>query len=712
MSLQTQQFYEFADFRLDTSEKVLRRGGEVVPLTPKVFDTLKILIENAGHLLEKEELMRKIWQDRFVEEGNLAFNIKVLRKALKDNAAKPRFIETVQRRGYRFIAEVKEINENGSSAEKKKNSSTAPSQKPYFLISIGIISLISIFGISFIWFGENAPLPPQQIRFTRLTNIGKVTNIVALPDGKSIVFAQKEGIGESLWLQQIETGEQRQILPPQDAEFVGLSVSPDGTFAYYTTFSKNHVDMSLSRIALDRGTPEALSEVHADVSVSFSPDGKRFAYTELHSSIKEAHLKIADADGSNQRVLAKTVGENQTFPAFRASPVAWSPDGETIACVIQEANETTSFNKILLVNPETGEKKYLSEKPWKTLKNIVWKDAENLAFIESEGTSPVKRIWQISRKTGETRQITSDLSEYDWLSSNGENLFTLKKSVFSGLHVAEFAENTTELLPKQILGESSSIENVFWAQNGKIFYNSRTSGKNEIWQINPDGTAAQQLTNGSNMTSSFAVSPIDNSLVFSNLKDGKTVLSVADSNGQNIRQLTDGAMDVSPNFTPDGKTIIFQRGENSATLWQIAADGTQPSEQLTGYLTSNPAVSPDGQTIAYHFMDFGGKNTEWKLGLINSEDRRLLKKLDFPVSISERKTVWHPKGNLLTMIFNNVETAGILLLSTTDGNFRTIENIGGGKINSVAWSVDGSRLVFSQKFEKSDVVSLSDFDFK
>src|SRR5687767_3402352 len=106
MSLQTNRFYEFADFRLDPDEKVLLRDGRPVPLTPKVFDTLQILIESAGRLLEKDKLMQKIWRDRFVEETNLKFNIKVLRKALGDDASNPRFIETVPRRGYRFIADV------------------------------------------------------------------------------------------------------------------------------------------------------------------------------------------------------------------------------------------------------------------------------------------------------------------------------------------------------------------------------------------------------------------------------------------------------------------------------------------------------------------------------------------------------------------------------------------------------------------------------
>ena len=100
MSLQTKRLYEFGNFRLDLTEKVLLRDGKSVPVTPKVFETLCVLVERAGHLVEKDELMQKLWQDRFVAESNLTFNIKMLRKALGDSASKPVFIETVPRRGY------------------------------------------------------------------------------------------------------------------------------------------------------------------------------------------------------------------------------------------------------------------------------------------------------------------------------------------------------------------------------------------------------------------------------------------------------------------------------------------------------------------------------------------------------------------------------------------------------------------------------------
>lgn len=106
MSQQSNDLYEFEGFRLDLAEKTLTRHGEVVSVTPKVFETLQLFLENAGHLVEKDELIRRLWPDRFVEESNLTFNIKMLRKALGDDATKPCFIETVPKRGYRFIAEV------------------------------------------------------------------------------------------------------------------------------------------------------------------------------------------------------------------------------------------------------------------------------------------------------------------------------------------------------------------------------------------------------------------------------------------------------------------------------------------------------------------------------------------------------------------------------------------------------------------------------
>src|SRR5262245_34527204 len=100
--------YRFHELTLDLDQKKVMRGESPLALPPKVFDTLLILIENRGHLVTKEALMASLWPDTFVEEGNLTFNIKELRRLLGDDARKPRFIETMPRRGYCFIAPVEE----------------------------------------------------------------------------------------------------------------------------------------------------------------------------------------------------------------------------------------------------------------------------------------------------------------------------------------------------------------------------------------------------------------------------------------------------------------------------------------------------------------------------------------------------------------------------------------------------------------------------
>lgn len=115
-SLLNKRIYEFGNFRLNAAERFIESAGRPLPLTPKALEVLIVLVENRGRIVEKEELMQKVWPGTFVEDNNLAFNISVLRKLLGENSASPRYIETVPKRGYRFIAEVVEIPQNGLPA--------------------------------------------------------------------------------------------------------------------------------------------------------------------------------------------------------------------------------------------------------------------------------------------------------------------------------------------------------------------------------------------------------------------------------------------------------------------------------------------------------------------------------------------------------------------------------------------------------------------
>lgn len=189
-NLDTSQFdlvFEFDQFRLDVSERLLLRDGQPVPLTPKVFDTLLLLVENAGRLVSKNELMSRLWPDSFVEEGALTRNISDLRKALGENATGRKFIETVPKHGYRFVAEVWVRSENALPPYAEPNvslpeifsteSPTAQPDKPAesespsrgsknrLVVAALLAGLLAVIGyFAFSLFKGNAPEDVTQIK--------------------------------------------------------------------------------------------------------------------------------------------------------------------------------------------------------------------------------------------------------------------------------------------------------------------------------------------------------------------------------------------------------------------------------------------------------------------------------------------------------------------------------------------------------------------
>ena len=124
MAKPAKHFYEFGAFRIDLAKRRLLRDGEVVPLTPKAFDTLLVLVENCGRVVEKDDLMEKVWPDAVVEKNNLSQNISALRKALGEKREEPHYILTVSGQGYRFVASVTEY--WGDKPEDKPEASAQP----------------------------------------------------------------------------------------------------------------------------------------------------------------------------------------------------------------------------------------------------------------------------------------------------------------------------------------------------------------------------------------------------------------------------------------------------------------------------------------------------------------------------------------------------------------------------------------------------------
>ena len=732
-----EQTFTFADFELDAAKRLLLKQGKAVSLNSKTFDLLLTLVENRRQVLSKEDLLNKVWTDQFVEENNLTVQISALRKIFGEKKGEHQFIVTVPGKGYKFVADVqtpqgeKEIvieshkfsrvlieedivekSENEIAVEKiisprrkleERENQKAISKTSAFIFysSLGAILIALLAGV---WFWESGKyVEKKQFSIAKLTTNGKVSNATLTPDSKYAVFSQTEDAGESLWLRHIETGSQTQILPVKAVKYVGLTVSPEGNLIYATVFGGDMRDPQIWRVPLLGGAIEEIREIKTGAAVSLSPDGRRFAFTESRGALKETHFGIADSNGANKQILVRAAYEERSFPNFDLSPVAWSPDGSEIACIVEEKlSDGAKKSGILLINPSDGSERFISEKRWDFVAHLAWIDAETLAFTAYKTNPWQGQIWAVSRKSGETRQVTKELSSYTWLASAGEKLLTVQKMAISRIRVADFDEKTKTLQTRDIYNESGIISNVAWTADERVLYSSSASGKREIWRVQKDGTNAAQLTVNADVSCGISVSPIDGALVFCSTDDGKHALRIADSEGKNVRPLTDGTEDVFPNFTPDGQSVIFQRGLNNKTLWRYdLIDGK--ITQLTETLASYPTVSPDAALTAYYFLDRETDNL-WRVGLVSNETGAFSGKINLPAKITERRMRWHPSGRFLTQIFYTGEKANLFLLPTNGGAGQEISGFGKGDVNWFEWSPNGESIVASQTETSQDII--------
>lgn len=717
--------YSFADFRLDPERRLLLHQGENVALHPKSFDLLLALIENRDRILSKNELLDLVWENQFVEENNLAVQISTLRKIFGEKRDEHRFIVTIPGKGYRFIADVEEENgykekisdtsELNSDSAKLYESNVKRVEKnviktrsfsvPFLTVCIGVLFLIALTAKMFWKNSDRAEA--KQTKLSRLTTNGKIGNAVLTSDGKFMVFVQKESDGESLWLKQLETGSQTRIAEPQKLEYVGLAVSPDDKFIYYSVFQNNQSNGWMRRISLIGGNVQEITGIETGVSVSFSPDGKYFAFTQSSSSQKETKLVVAETENpASNKILVRAEDETRKFATYQANPVAWSPDGNTIACSITEKNSNGMKTGILLVDPADGSEKFLLAPRFAWIDNLAWIDAENLAFVASENDEWSNQIWTVSKKSGEPRRLTNDLQKYQWLSAASGQLLTVQENSTANLKIADLDESLKTFKLREILREAG-VDYVAFGADDAVYYVSRSSGKREIWRAGQSGEQSKQITSDAQISYGFTVAN-DDSIIFSSARDGgKHSLWQTDSSGGNFRRLT-GGDDLAPQVSSDGRTIIFQRGLSEIPgVWKLTGENSEASPLFTKH-SLKPALSPDGSLTAFYFMDFDDGGA-WRIGLVSTATREFVRKLSFPVTINERRMAWHPSGKFLTFIYSAGEKLNLLFLPVDGGEPNIVEGIGEGVLNSFDWSNDGRRIVFSTSDSSTDAVLLNDF---
>jgi Tol biopolymer transport system component/DNA-binding winged helix-turn-helix (wHTH) protein len=611
--LESRDFYDFGDFHFSVKEKLLLRDGTPIPITPKVFTTLKVLIDNHGHLLEKKELMDAIWPDQFVEENNLTYNIKMLRRALSDDAAKPRFIETVPRSGYRFIAEIIEPEVTTPSPPA---AFLEPKASRSYWIAAGVVALVLILGGGF-WITRQslfaadivtAPISESEINSKRLTNSGKTLVASISPDGKIVAFLDSSAGKSSLWLKRLETSENFLLVAPMVADYVGLAWANDGQSIYFVR-SVGPGMAHIFSVPTMGGLPVKIVEF-TQGRMSASPNGDRISFVRcLYKEEDYCSLFIADADGKNERKLLTRqrpirIGDNQI-----------SPDGSSIAFAVGESLNGGSNFRLMSVNIDSLDETELVTRTFFNIKSLKWLSEPNdLLFTANESLDEPFRLWRGSSQTGEARAISNNENSYSWLSVN-ESADKIVATQVANNFKLYFSTN----------GETKSLSDARSASfmaDGKIVFGVE---QGDIWSINPDGGEKRQLTANSKRNY-YPIGSADGKYVFfvSN-RTGSNQVWRMDADGSGQFQLTKNEGGYPRFASPDGNWVYY-KSDRSGSFWKVRSDGSDEI-RVAGINEFAGAFSPDGQLLAYFLRDPGDSN-RLKIGIRNLSDNTLIKTLN------------------------------------------------------------------------------------
>jgi Tol biopolymer transport system component/DNA-binding winged helix-turn-helix (wHTH) protein len=321
MAVPGNTIYEFGEWRLDVTGHLLLRHGEPVPLTPKVFDTLVVLVENAGKLVPKDEFFKRVWPDAFVEEAVLSQNISVLRKTM--SGGEGLLIETVPKLGYRFVGKVEVVSDQqvvseGLQAtpsrvvEKDPEDPNVYSKSGFRKAAVALIgvAIFVIANISLQWISQ--PAEPKVLRSVALTTSGRADPAGGITiDGSRVYFFERQGLTVQLMQTSIAGGEETQVVAPfPHTRIFGLS--PDGSQFLIGDFVSGRDPMSLSAWPAQGGAPHRIGDIMVNDATWF-PDGKRILYSS------NGAVFSVESDGANSRHLFDVNGLAVNF--------SWRPDG-------------------------------------------------------------------------------------------------------------------------------------------------------------------------------------------------------------------------------------------------------------------------------------------------------------------------------------------------------------------------------------------------
>jgi Tol biopolymer transport system component len=543
--------------------------------------------------------------------------------------------------------------------------------------------------------------PFKTIDITRLTNTGKAVRSAISPDGKYIVYALNDAGQQSLWLGQVNTMNSTPIVPPAPVEYQGITFSRDGSFIYYVRSESVGV---LYRKPTLGGVVQKLL-VNVDSPITVSPDGKQIAFLRFDYPAGKGVLMIAQENGSNERVLSVRNNMN----TYRRTGPSWSPDGKVIACAA--VNSVGAFHSVFGVTVEGGAETQLTSHRWAAVGQVAWlSDGGGLLVAAAERDSNLMQIWHISYPGGATRRVTTDLSTYSNLSltADSRTFTTIRTDQFMNIWIAPPGGDANRAVQITVGAQRvDGFRGLVWTQDNKIVYRTIQNGNPNIWIMNSDGTGNRQLSNNADQNLDPTVTPDGRYIVWTSSPGDNRNIWRMELDGGSPTQLTNGSGEWFPQFTPDGKWLVYQTigtEEINRVLKKVPLAGGAPV-QLTDKASWAPALSPDGKLIAYNYRPQAGAPN--KIAVISVDGGPPIKVFEV-TGPNDRPVRWTPDGLALAYAVTKGGISNIWTQPLAGGSSKQLTQFTSHQIINFAWSRGGRKLALSRSIEYNDVVIIRD----
>ena len=702
----------FGLFEADLCSGELYRGGSKIPLQEKPYRILALLLDHPGEVVTREELRRHLWPEgTFVEfDEGLDTAVKKLRHALGDSAQNPTFIQTIPRRGYRFIAPVSKgalpallppvVHPPAQPTPPKEFPAKAVARRYALVLVVGTLFVAGIYG-AFWWNSRAREFDLRRVQITQLTDNGQVQGIAISPDGRYVVYARGVESEGSLWLQEIATRHDVQLLPSGPA-FHGLTFSPDGKSIYFVrSDDRDPAFKYLYKVPTHGGTVERLI-TDVDSPVSFSPDGTRFVYEHCVQPRNDIELKLVNADGSNDHLL--TTIHDGSGELYQPGP-NWSPDGQTIAVPVLISNQHLRW-VLDVVSVANGTFRELYSSQQLALGRPIWlRDGRTLILPRFDQAAHRTQLWTVSFPYGRAQPLTHDLSDYGAdldMTRDGRTFATTASTLVSHVWIAPASDLSQS---RQVTSDALPILEVAEAFDGKLLIDGVDD---VVWMMHTDGSQRILFTD---LHPADELATCGHSVVLRVRENNTLALTRFDRDGSHPTVLARGSL-ASPVCSADASVIFYYTWDQPQRIWKVPLDGGSPqpiSEGLGDTIAGLLAASPDGKLLAYPYTQFGRvPSVGWRIAVIPVTGAQPFRKFTSTAESYGVYLRWSPGGEGLQYLVTHNGVTNIWEQPLSGGPTKQLTHFTEGQIFDFSWSLDHTRLLLTRGNVNSDAVLLSD----